>query len=36
MTDPETPNPCRDLVVRSSRVPAGENPHDVWRTPVTP
>jgi phthalate 4,5-dioxygenase oxygenase subunit len=32
MVDPQTPNPCRDVVVRSARVPAGENPHDVWRT----
>jgi len=36
MADPQSPQPCRDLVVRSSRVPAGENPHDVWRTRVTP
>ncbi|HEV8021438.1 MAG TPA: aromatic ring-hydroxylating dioxygenase subunit alpha [Candidatus Lustribacter sp.] len=36
MTDPNVPNPCRDLVVRSARVPAGENPHDVWRTRVAP
>jgi phthalate 4,5-dioxygenase oxygenase subunit len=35
MTDPQTPNPCRDLVVVSSRVPAGENPHDAWRTRVS-
>jgi phthalate 4,5-dioxygenase len=35
MTDPQTPNPCRDLVVVSRRVPAGENPHDVWRTRVS-
>jgi phthalate 4,5-dioxygenase len=31
MTDPQTPSPCRDLVVHSARVPAGENPHDAWR-----
>ncbi len=36
MTDPHTPNPCRDIIVRSARVPAGENPHDVWRTRVAP
>lgn len=35
LTDPLVPHPCRDLVVRSARVPAGENPHDVWRIPVT-
>lgn len=34
MTDPRVPNPCRDLVVVSSRVPAGENPHDAWRSRV--
>jgi len=32
LADPQTPNPCRDLVVRSSRIAAGENPHDVWRS----
>jgi phthalate 4,5-dioxygenase len=35
MTDPQLPYPCRDLVVVSSRVPAGDNPHDVWRTRVS-
>jgi phenylpropionate dioxygenase-like ring-hydroxylating dioxygenase large terminal subunit len=35
MTDPQVPHPCRDLVVRSARVPAGENPHNVWRAPVS-
>ena len=35
MADPLVTNPCRDVVVRSTRVAAGENPHDVWRTPVT-
>ena len=36
MADPQTPNPARDVVVRSVRVSAGENPHDVWRTPAAP
>ena len=35
MTDPQVPHPARDLVVRSARVPAGENPHDFWRSPVS-
>lgn len=34
LADPQTPEPCRDLVVHSGRVPAGEDPHDAWRTRV--
>lgn len=32
MTDPKIANPCRDLVVHSARIPAGENPREVWRS----
>jgi hypothetical protein len=35
LTDSAIANPCRDMIVRSARVPAGEDPHDVWRTKVT-
>ncbi len=34
MTDPHDTEPCSDVVVRSLRVPAGENPREAWRTPA--
>jgi phthalate 4,5-dioxygenase oxygenase subunit len=35
MTDPREPRPCRDLVVRSMRIPAGEDPRIVVETVAT-
>lgn len=31
LADPGVEHPCRDLVVRSARVAAGEDPHDIWK-----